>query len=167
MAKDKSLPALTDAELKQPITSKNFFRRAEHFIQVYCAGQRLPVISPGSPTWLSWREYFDRHLGWMPLMMQKIIDDAPDKPAGFTVPAMDPQTFDGSFREREGWKPPAPQLVMPRQHRETLEEIKRRFGPNYGIKDLAKAIEKKRPYQSLTDDELRRLYPRHDETDAA
>jgi hypothetical protein len=51
--------------------------------------------------------------------------------------------------------------------RQTLDEIKRRFGPDYGIKDLAQAVEKKRPYQSLTDDELRRLYPRHDETDVA
>jgi hypothetical protein len=98
---------LTEMELTEPITSKNFFRRALHFIETTRGkSPKLPVIRPGTEAWDVWREYFERHLHWTPFVMRKLIDDVPDKPVeGMTVPTDFPQTFDASFREMDGWKP--------------------------------------------------------------
>lgn len=156
-------PPLTEAELKAPITQANFFRRAEYFIRTTLAGQPLPTIAPGSQEWNEWREYFQRHLGWTPVIMRKIIDRAPDAPLAMTVPTQFPQHFDLTFRAT-AWQPAVAQHILPKHLHERLEELHQRFGPSWGIKDMGGRKQAPRPWRSPTDDELRALYgPRHDE----
>lgn len=158
MAKATKQP-LTDAELKAPITKANFYRRAEHFIRTTFPGAPLPTISPGSQEWDEWREYFERHLGWVPVAMRKIIDRAPDAPLVMTVPTQFPQQFDMTFRADPQWKPPPIVQISPRSLHERLEELHRRYGPQWGIKDMG-ALRRRpqQPWQSPSDDELRARY---------
>lgn len=129
---------LTKVELEGPITSKTFFRRAQLFIEKNLKGQSLPVIRSGTDGWNAWREYFERHLHWTPVVMRKLIDNTPDKPLdGMTVPTLYPQHFDGSFRELDGWEPPLPKRMTKRLSHETLAELRRRYGPAWGVERAA------------------------------
>lgn len=148
---------MTETELKETITKANFYRRAEHFI-AGLRGQQLPTISPGTEAWDVWREYFERHLRWIPVVMRKMIDRAPDAPLAMTVPTEFPQHFDGSFGESASWKPPQIEQISPRSLHERLEELHRRYGPQWGIKDMGALKRKPRPWQPSTDEELRALY---------
>jgi len=127
----------------------------------------LPTIKPGSPQWDAWREYFQRHLAWTPEVMRRIIDRSADAPILMTVPTEYPEHFDVSFRPSEHWNPPEIRQITPRDLRERLEELHRRYGPQWGIKVLprpSRPLPKSAP--SLTDEDLRRIYPKREE-DAA
>jgi hypothetical protein len=136
--------------MKAPISSKNFYRRATNFIATKLGpNPKLPVINPDSENWNAWREYFERHLRWTPVVMRKIIDQAPDKPVdGMTVPTDFPQMFDSSFREIEGWEPPAPKQLERRLNRPTLEELRAKYGPNWGLKVIEHETQAKRAWKS-------------------
>jgi hypothetical protein len=65
--------------------------------------------------------------------------------------------------ENKAWRAPAPKQLSKLSH-QTIEELRVRFGPNWGIKTIAHEKKKAREYKPLTDDDLRKLYgPRHDE----
>jgi hypothetical protein len=120
---------------------------------------KLPVIRPGTEAWDSWREYFERHLGWMPIVMRKIIDDTPDKPTeGVTVPTDFPQSFDASFREHDGWKPPMPKQLSLRLSHETIQELRERYGPNWGLKLMQHQSVARQVAKPYSNEELRALY---------
>lgn len=109
-----------------------------------------------------WREYFERHLGWVPVVMRKMLERAPDAPLAMTVPTEFPQHFDGSFVERADWKPVAVAPISPRSLHERLEELHRRYGPAWGINDMGALKRKPQPWRSPTDDELRARYRKQD-----
>jgi hypothetical protein len=118
----------------------------------------FPVIRPGSAQFDAWRQYFELHLRWTPVVMRKLIDNAPDKPKdGMTVPTEYPDFFDRSFVEDKAWRPSVPKQLRRLSH-ETIEELHARFGPNWGLKIVAQQQQKKREYKPFTDDELRNLY---------
>jgi hypothetical protein len=102
------------------------------------SGVEWPTIRPGSESWSEWREYFTRHLGWMPSQMACVIADhersaAPTKV--MTVPAVWPVHLDPTFQPDPHWTEP------PLKHRngngksthETLDQLKARLGPTWGI----------------------------------
>jgi hypothetical protein len=161
MARIAKTAPLTEAELKAKITPETFFRRAEHFIRANLAGKELPTIRPGSEEWELWRQYFERHLGWVPLVMRKMLDRTPDASLAMTVPTQWPQVFDRDFIELAGWKPVPIRAVPPRHLHERLEELHQRFGPSWGIKQMPRAAGRSRA-QVPTDDELRELYRRRE-----
>lgn len=158
--------------MKAPIrTAMTFFRRAKAFIEKNNIGANLPTIKYDpdnpSPEWLEWCEYFELHVGEVPVVMREMMEQVPswNKEKEMTVPTQFPVLFDSSFRKSKEWKPPARNQVIPRQMREKLEELKARYGPNWGIKDMGPR--RKPPTKSWeppTDDELRARYgKRHDE----
>lgn len=157
---------LTEAELKAPIrTTMLFFRRAKHFSKINNPGGAWPTIAPPqgleapSTAWIEWREYFERHVGQVPQVMRKMIDRSIDATSVMTVPTQFPVQFDQSFRHDPQWKPAPPRLVTPRELRASLEQLRARYGPTWGIKAVNPVGPKKPPYRSLTDDDLRTLYP--------
>ena len=96
----------------------------------------VPTIMPGNEEWLEWREYFERHLRWIPYQMKMVIQDhaqAKDPTKCMTVPAKWPVHFDAAFQPHEHWSEPKPKLPPLRVKRETLEELKARFGADWGI----------------------------------
>lgn len=138
-----------------------FFRRAKHFSKINNPGGTWPTIAPPSIEWIEWREYFERHVGQVPLVMRKMLDRSADAPAIMTVPTQFPVQFDHTFRPIPGWKSEPARQVCAKELRESLDELERRYGPAWGFKTLSQAIAKHAaPYRPLTDDELRALYPR-------
>lgn len=131
----------------------------------------LPTIKPGSPQWDAWREYFQRHLGWTPEVMRRIIERAANAPLAMTVPTEYPEHFDMSFRCDPRWKAKPIREISSREMHENAQELQSRFGKNWGIKDLNKAIYRRPAWKALpgtrwdearsktpTDDELRSHY---------
>lgn len=163
----KWLP-LTDDELAAPITKANFARRADRYIRVGYRKGQAPTIAykPLNPSeeWQQWRQYFERHLQWLPLVMQRMLDRSPSAPAAMTVPAQFPWQFDPSFHPLKAWAPPPTPTTPERSLRDRLDELQRRYGPNWGIKDMPKARHRLRTWtppanlDAPTDDDLRRLY---------
>lgn len=155
----KDLP-LTNAEIEAPITAKNFYRRGLHFIRITKPGMDLTTIRPGSEHWNLWREYFERHLQWVPQVMRRLIDRAANAPLWMTVPCDYPEQFDATFRHDPKWRPSVPPYTMSeREFHDTMQGLISRYGKTWGIKDMAAAIRRRPAYVSLTDDDLRKAYP--------
>jgi hypothetical protein len=157
--------------MKAPIrTAMLFFRRSKVFVQRTNPSGKLPTIKfdrlNPSQEWQEWREYFARHVGQVPVVMQKMIDNAPDRSEEMTVPAKFPQHFDETFKPDPQWKPAPPRLVTAKEHRATLKQMQTRYGPNYGITQTPRGRPPVKPWKPPTDDDLRRQYGRrHDEPD--
>lgn len=124
-------PNLTD-----PITSKNFYRRAHWWAtrqkEKPIAPDQWPVIQPGMPEWNDWASYF-RGLGWIPSAFQSCIDRHAKgiSTAAFTVPTLKPGEFDayGWAHRREAPPPVIKKLLA----KPTLEMLKRKHGEFWGI----------------------------------
>jgi hypothetical protein len=124
--------------------------------------EKFPVIKPGTEAFNIWRQYFEQHLRWTPIVMRKLIDGTPDKPKdGMTVPTEFPQFFDGSFVENKAWQPPPPKQLSKLTH-QTMEELQARYGPSWGIKVIQQEGYKRKTYKPFTDDELKSLYRKRD-----
>lgn len=135
MGKQIAKPPLTNAQLNEKISKANFYRRGEHFIRIaYPTGQGVPTIQVGSLPWDAWRQYFETHLRWVPLVMQKMIDRAPDAPQAMTVPTDYPQEFDTSFVPNQDWRPLPPKSMPDRSLHERLDELHRKFGKHWGLR---------------------------------
>jgi hypothetical protein len=159
---------LTEAELKGPITKATYFRRALHFHRTVLGGRDSPVIRLGSDEFDTWHEYFERHLGWVPVVFQMMVDRKDAAPLGFGVPTQWPQSFDPTFVEDPHWVPPQATRRQPtsRKYHDTLEELRARHGSTWGIQQMDRRRPAHRDYKPLTDDDLRRIYgKRHDEPD--
>lgn len=132
-----------------------------HFID-HKLGQpeALPTIRPNTEQWDVWREYFERFLGFLPETMRLVLDK-PEHPegSGFTVPCEFPQIFDGRFVEEPGWKP-APREKVRSNPYSGIDDLRARYGPNWGLQEMKKSKGKKPPWKPLSDDELRAHYPR-------
>lgn len=116
------------------ITKANYFESAQAFVAKLPTDQRknLPVITDRSENFKAWREYFERHLGWTPYVLKLVLAK---QTASLTVPAYWPGWFDSSFVENHGWRPVQNQIT-PKHLRESLEQLRRRHGPNWGLKGI-------------------------------
>ncbi len=142
-----------------------FSRRSKAFLAKTNPGGVLPTIefnpdslAAPSPEWSEWREYFERHVGEVPTVMRKMIDRSPDAPLAMTVPAQFPVLFDETFRPDPRWKPAPPRLTTPRELHARLEELHRRYGSRWGIRDMNSTKQVPRHFRTPTDDELRARY---------
>lgn len=119
-----------------PITRKNYFDRAQAFVEGLPKESRksLPTITDASPNFAAWRQYFERHLGWTPWVL-KLVLMQPGRQ--MTVPTEWPSWFDSGFLEDPNWRP-VQDPVTPKQMRESLEQLRRRHGPNWGLKTVGK-----------------------------
>lgn len=154
---------MTAAQRSLPITPDNYHERAHDFAVTIGENRCTQVIAPGSDEWLVWHQYFDRHLGWMPAAMRMMIDGSPEAPREFTVPSQFPQAFDTSFAEDPAWKPIPQRKPLARQHHDSSDELRERFGADWGIKRAP--MREARPYHPPTDEELlaRHSKPRPDQ----
>jgi hypothetical protein len=116
------------------ITKQNFFEEAKKFIEALPAKERqnLPTIEDGSANFASWRQYFERHLGWTPHVLKLILGN---KLKAMTVPTKLPAWFDQDYVEDPAWRP-VREYVTPKHMRETLEQLQRRYGPSWGIRQM-------------------------------
>lgn len=172
MAKEKAPnwydETLTEAEKEAPIKSlKLFYKRVREFMEKnHLRGSAWPTIkfdwdTPASTQWLEWLEYFECHVEQVPVTMKEMLDGQRPKEYEFTVPTQFPSLFDPSFWHDPNWKAPErPRYMDDRQMREKIAQLKARFGPNWGIKQMPRgnAFDKRGSYRSLTDDELRAMY---------
>lgn len=69
-----------------------------------------PTLSRDTPEFMEWWEYYDRHLGKVPITFQMFIDG---QSKGYTVPEDRPEWFDPSFHPMPGWKPRERRPVRP------------------------------------------------------
>jgi hypothetical protein len=146
---------LTPEELSSPVTRQSFWRKALYFVQETLGNPGiLPTIRPGTDEWDAWRQYFERHLGFTPTAMQLVIDGQAE---AMTVPVGFPQMFDSTFAESASWGPRPVPKPLPRHMRDSLEQLLRRHGANWGIRQAA--IPKSKKHQPLSDDDLRAMYP--------
>jgi len=150
-----------EADATDPITKANFLKRAEAFIAAMSkdARQNLPTIELGSPDYVSWLQYFDWHLRWRPMAFQALVDK---KLEVMTVPARLPSWFDTAFAENPRWRPTLVRSSVPREQHETLEQLRARFGPNWGIKQMIDKP-KKAFWVVPSDDALRAHYGTREE----
>jgi hypothetical protein len=162
---------LTEAEKEAPIKNlKLFYKRVKAFMETNnLRGSAWPTISfdwgtPPSEQWLEWLEYFERHVEQVPVTMREMLDGQRPKNYEFTVPTEFPVLFDSTFRPNPDWKAPKPPTMTSREMHEKLAQLKARYGPNWGIKDMNKLGPRSKPFKAPTDDELRAIYgKRHDE----
>lgn len=115
--------ALTTTE---PITKETYNKRGLAFIAALPPEERqkLPVITPSSPNFNEWRQYFQRHLGYTPLVLREILNGRRQE---MTVPAMWPNWFDSSFVVDKTWQPSNEYAVTPRHLRPSADEIEQRI----------------------------------------
>lgn len=77
----------------EPITAANYDERVLKFAQASSVSE-FPTIRPGSPEWLAWERYFDRHLHWRPWIFKAVVRGEKQV---MTVPTQWPEWFDSSF----------------------------------------------------------------------
>lgn len=92
----------------------------------------LPTITDSAPNFAAWRQYFERHLGWTPWVLNLVMSQSGRL---MTVPAEWPSWFDSSFVEDPDWRP-VKDPVTPKHMRETLEQLRGRFGPRWGLRSF-------------------------------
>lgn len=87
-----------------PITIRNYRYRAEAHCKSKTAERSgaHPTILLGTDEFRLWRQYFERHLGGLPLVMQRMLEN-PDDKRSMTVPEPLPQWFDPSFEPDPRW----------------------------------------------------------------
>lgn len=89
-----------------PITLRNYSYRAE----VHCKTKTVerqgahPTIQLGTDEFKLWRQYFEVHLGGLPMAMQRMLQN-PDDQRHMSVPEPLPQWFDTSFVPNPHWQP--------------------------------------------------------------
>jgi hypothetical protein len=142
--------------MTDPITAGNFYQRAEEFIKKFGReDQTLPTIAPGSIEFNAWRQYFQAHLRWTPVVLQEILDG---RRSEMTVPTSLPQILDPDFVEDLRWEPPAPKQLRSKLTHETIEQLRARYGANWGLKVMQVQKRLRREWHSLSDEELRARY---------
>jgi hypothetical protein len=118
----------------------------------------LPTICPNTPGWAAWRHYFEYHLGFLPIAMQRTLDSLGS--GQFTVPCQWPQQMDASYTPPSRFAPPPPSdpsahLSLP-QRSAIVKRIKDEIA-NAKLEPLN--IPKPKASTLYTEDELRRMYP--------
>lgn len=89
-----------------PITLRNYGYRAE----VHCKSKSQerngahPTIKIGTDDFRAWRQYFERHLGGLPVVMERMLQNPNDDRREMTVPELVPQWFDPSFVPDQKWR---------------------------------------------------------------
>jgi hypothetical protein len=105
MADEGKFPKILDDRMRA------FFESAAAFIARLKADGKDPChsITPESPEWMDWVDYFLRHVGSTPAVMQAV--EAGSAPS-VTVPAKQPEWFDPRYVPRH----PAPRrsAILPR-----------------------------------------------------
>lgn len=145
-AEQRPLPKVSEEDAKLPVTKDNYFARAAHF----SAEKKIPpaVIIVGTEQWRAWHQYFEQHLGWVPMAMRRILVQAVDAPRSFTVPWEWPEGFDASFRTDPSWKPAAEWKPAPKHAHATGDELRARHGPTWGLKNMADPERERRRRES-------------------
>lgn len=85
-----------------PITLRNYSYRAEAHCKAKGRGP-YPTIKVGTDDFRLWRQYFERHLGGLPMAMQRMLEN-PDDERQMTVPEEFPQWFDTGFEPDPRWR---------------------------------------------------------------
>lgn len=126
------------------ITKANYFERAQAFVANLPKEQRdkLPVITDQSENFAAWRQYFEGHLRWTPYVLKLLLAK---RTQSLTVPTYWPGWFDSAFIEDPKWRP-VEKPVTARYVRETMEQLKRRHGPNWGLQTLGKQQTHAKPH---------------------
>jgi hypothetical protein len=141
-----------------PVTARNYNKRAAAFIARLPKDQKgsLPTIGLGQPEFAAWRQYFERHLEWMPWAMRAVLGS---QIQAMTVPAVWPVWFDGEFVEDRRWRPRAelPRLASDGP-RPSLDDLRRRFGPNWGLRPATAPKRQRGQWTAPTDAELMAHY---------
>jgi len=88
------------------ITLRNYSYRAEAHCKAKTAERQgaHPTIKLGTDEFRLWRQYFEEHLGGLPMAMQRMLEN-PDDQRQMTVPEPLPQWFDPSFAPDPRWQP--------------------------------------------------------------
>lgn len=134
----------TRMDTPERITKANYFEAAQAFVAKLPTKDRqnLPTITDKSENFAAWRQYFERHLRWTPFVLKLVLMG---RSKSLTVPAYWPGWFDSSFVEDPNWRP-VEQPVTPKHMRETLEQLRRRYGPNWGLQSAGKRDSHAKPH---------------------
>lgn len=134
--------------------AKAWFEKANKFIDGQPKDNRtLHILKYGDKELDAWVYYFDT-LGWRPVFIQRLLDGLSLEA---TVPAAWPHWFDLSYTPPEEPPPHPRRYTTPRALRESYEELKARFGSNWGLRAMDPAKPKPK-WQRPTDDDLRAHY---------
>lgn len=89
-----------------PITLRNYGYRVELHCQAKAAERNgtHPTIKIGTDEFRLWRQYFECHLGGLPVVMERMLQNPNDDRREMTVPEIPPQWFDPSFIPDPGWQ---------------------------------------------------------------
>lgn len=89
-----------------PITLRNYSFRAEAHCKTKTAERQgaHPTIQLGADEFRLWRQYFEEHLGGLPMAMHRMLQN-PDDQRQMSVPEPLPQWFDPSFTPDPRWQP--------------------------------------------------------------
>ena len=83
-------------EIRNPV-AKAYFDQAMALVRRTKASDpnaTFPSFKQGQPEFQAWVDFFDRHLGWRPVVLQMCLSD-PNRT--MTFPTQWPQWFDASF----------------------------------------------------------------------
>ena len=108
------------------------------------------MVTEKSETFFEWMQYFECHLEWMPITFKRLCEGI-DGRGEFTVPCLHPSDFDIDFVPVPGWRPEIKNYVTLKHLRETLEQLRHRHGPNWGIRDFegVSSVEKEASRRSM------------------
>lgn len=121
-------------EITNPIAKKFYDKAKKHIASLPPdARNSLPTLKcNGTDEFYAWAWYFAGHLRWVPAAFRAMEAGHIE---AFTVPTQWPELFDGDY------VPPtniprrtALHASTPRHLRESYDELKRRYGPNWGLK---------------------------------
>jgi hypothetical protein len=90
MADEGKFPKILDDRMRA------FFENAAKFIGQMKANGSDPchAITPDSPEWMDWLDYFHRHVGSVPVTMRMVEEG---QVSSFTAPAKQPEWFDPRY----------------------------------------------------------------------
>jgi hypothetical protein len=128
------------AEIGDRVTRENFAEVAHKFLKATKAQRegKLPVITLKSPNFTVWREYFQRHLGFTPLILKWLLIEEREE---MTVVTEWPHQFDPEFVSDPNWRVPVSTIPL-RHERETGAQLRARYGENWGIRNPDKKRER-------------------------
>jgi hypothetical protein len=140
MRRERQLGEVPEWSKTGPIDQANYGYRAElHCLEK--SAQRKgahPTIKIDTDDFPVWRQYFEAHLGFVPVVMQAMLLNPTDKTREMTVPEQLPQWFDPSFQADPRWRQdPYEPKIAPRYRRsappgEDFESMTRKYGRPLG-----------------------------------